>query len=185
MLEWFKLHCLLRPEGAYSVYSQICIYLRQVRASPTGGAQYVTWDSTIYCEKVKMCRFMSGNRFFSTKLVQLAAAVKKLQHNCAPPKKIVIIWTLLRLSISDSSIQSDILSTGGDALILYKVHTRIYRASLILVSCNRGFKVIPTRSQFQRNWGWKQYTRVMRVSFDIIFFSTKEIGKFWNFLPLV
>jgi hypothetical protein len=152
MLEWFKLHCSLRPEGAYSVYSEICSSLRQVRASPTG-AQYVTSDSTIYCEKVKMCRFMSGNWFFGTKLVQLAVAVKKLQHNCAPPKKIVIICTLLRLSISDSSIQSDILSTGGDALILYKVPTRIYRASLILVSCNRGSKVIPTRSQFQRNWG--------------------------------
>jgi len=80
MLEWFKLHCSLRPEGAYSVYSQIRTYLRQVRASPTGGAQYVTSDSTIYCEKVKMCRFMSGNWFFGTKLVQLAVGRKTIVH---------------------------------------------------------------------------------------------------------
>ncbi len=36
----------------------------------TGGAQYVTADSKIYCEKVKMCRFSSGNWFFCTKFVQ-------------------------------------------------------------------------------------------------------------------
>jgi hypothetical protein len=47
------------------------------------GAQYVTPDSKIYCEKVKMCRFSSGNWFFCTKFVQLALA----GNSCAPPKK--------------------------------------------------------------------------------------------------
>ncbi len=41
------------------------------------GAQYVTPDSKIYCEKVKMYRFSSGNWFFSTKFVQLAVAGKR------------------------------------------------------------------------------------------------------------
>jgi hypothetical protein len=36
------------------------------------GAQYVTPDSKIYCEKGNMCRFSSGNWFFCTKFVQLA-----------------------------------------------------------------------------------------------------------------
>jgi hypothetical protein len=35
------------------------------------GAEYVTLDSKIYLEKVKMCWFISGNCFFCTKLVQL------------------------------------------------------------------------------------------------------------------
>jgi hypothetical protein len=38
------------------------------------GAQYVTPDSKMYCEKVKMCRFSSGNWFFCTKFMQLAVA---------------------------------------------------------------------------------------------------------------
>jgi hypothetical protein len=37
------------------------------------GAQYVTPDSKIYCEKVKMCRFSSRNWFSCAKFVQLAA----------------------------------------------------------------------------------------------------------------
>ncbi len=37
-------------------------------------AQYVTPDNKIYCEKVKMCRFSSGNWFFCTKFGQLAMA---------------------------------------------------------------------------------------------------------------
>jgi hypothetical protein len=43
------------------------------------GAQYVTLDSKIYCEKIKMCLFSSGNWFFCTKFVQLAMASKR--HN--------------------------------------------------------------------------------------------------------
>jgi hypothetical protein len=35
------------------------------------GVQYVTPDSKIYCEKIKMCRFSSGNWFF---LHQIRAA---------------------------------------------------------------------------------------------------------------
>jgi hypothetical protein len=31
------------------------------------GAQYVSPDSIIYCEKVKMCRFDSAKWFFCTK----------------------------------------------------------------------------------------------------------------------
>ncbi len=40
------------------------------------GAQYVTPHSKVYCEKVKMCWFSSGNWFFCTKFVELAAAAK-------------------------------------------------------------------------------------------------------------
>jgi hypothetical protein len=43
------------------------------------GAQYVAPDSKIYCEKVKMCQFSSGNWFSCTKLVQLAAVCKGLR----------------------------------------------------------------------------------------------------------
>jgi hypothetical protein len=51
------------------------------------GAQYVTPHSKIYCEKVKMCRFSSGNWFFCTKFVQLAVAGKT--HNSCASQKIV------------------------------------------------------------------------------------------------
>jgi hypothetical protein len=44
--------------------------------SISNGAQYVTPDNKIYCEKVKMCWFRSGNSFFCTKFVQLAVAGK-------------------------------------------------------------------------------------------------------------
>jgi hypothetical protein len=44
------------------------LYLWAIRASPNG-AQYVTPDSKIHCEKVKMCRFSSRNWFFCTKFV--------------------------------------------------------------------------------------------------------------------
>jgi hypothetical protein len=54
------------------------------------GAQYVTPDSKIYFEIVKMCRFSSGNWFFCTKFVQLAVAGK--WHN-TPSKQSVINWT--------------------------------------------------------------------------------------------
>jgi hypothetical protein len=33
------------------------------------GAQYLSQDSIIYCEKVKMCRFDSAKWFFCTKYV--------------------------------------------------------------------------------------------------------------------
>jgi hypothetical protein len=41
------------------------------------GAQYVTLDNKICCEKVKMCWFSLGNWFFYTKFVQLAVAGKR------------------------------------------------------------------------------------------------------------
>jgi hypothetical protein len=41
------------------------------------GAQYVTPDSKIHCEKVIMCRLSSGNWFLCTKFVQLAVAGKR------------------------------------------------------------------------------------------------------------
>jgi hypothetical protein len=44
--------------------------------SISNSAQYVTPDSKIYCEKVKMCQFISGNWFSCTKFVQLAVAGK-------------------------------------------------------------------------------------------------------------
>jgi hypothetical protein len=45
-----------------------------LRASPTQ-----TPDSKIYCEKVKMCQFCSGNWFFCIKFVQLGVDGKR--HN--------------------------------------------------------------------------------------------------------
>jgi hypothetical protein len=51
------------------------------------GAQYVTPDSKIHCEKVKMCRFGSENWFFCSKFVQLAVAGKKAQHLCTSKKE--------------------------------------------------------------------------------------------------
>jgi hypothetical protein len=56
--------------------------------SISNGAQYVTPDSTIYCEKFKMCRFSSGNCLFCTKFMQLAVVGKRrntvlhLQKEC-------------------------------------------------------------------------------------------------------
>jgi len=44
--------------------------------SISNGAQYGTPYSEIYCEKVKMCRFSSGNWLFCTRLAQLAVACK-------------------------------------------------------------------------------------------------------------
>jgi hypothetical protein len=41
------------------------------------GAQHVTPDSKLYCKKVKMRRFSSGNWSFRTKFVQLAVAGKR------------------------------------------------------------------------------------------------------------
>jgi hypothetical protein len=56
------------------------------RGKPQGGkgttkrisnvAQYVTPDSKIYREKVKMCQFSSRNCFFCTKFMELAVAGK-------------------------------------------------------------------------------------------------------------
>jgi hypothetical protein len=56
-------------------------------------AQYVTPDSKIYCEKVKMFQSSSGNWFFCTKFVQLAVTGKRRNTGRAPPKKSVINWT--------------------------------------------------------------------------------------------
>jgi hypothetical protein len=46
--------------------------------SISNGAQYVTPDSKIYCEKVKMCHFSSGNWFLCTKFMQLVVAGKRV-----------------------------------------------------------------------------------------------------------
>jgi hypothetical protein len=43
-----------------------------IAKSISTGAQYVTPDSKIYCEKVEMWRFRLGNWFFYTKFVPLA-----------------------------------------------------------------------------------------------------------------
>jgi hypothetical protein len=43
------------------------------------GAEYLTPDSKIDCEKMKICQFSSGNWFFCTKIVHLAVACKR--HN--------------------------------------------------------------------------------------------------------
>jgi len=47
-----------------------------LRASPTA-LSIMTPDSKIYWEKVKMCRFCSGNWFFCTELMQLAVAGRR------------------------------------------------------------------------------------------------------------
>jgi hypothetical protein len=43
------------------------------------GAQYVTPESKIYCEKVKMCRFSSGNSVFLPSLVKRRNTIVHLQ----------------------------------------------------------------------------------------------------------
>ncbi len=52
------------------------------------GVQYVTPDSKIYCEKVKMCWFSSRNWFFHTKFVQLAEAGKRRNTVVHLPKRV-------------------------------------------------------------------------------------------------
>jgi len=51
-----------------------------VPKSISTGAQYVTPDSKIYCEKVKMCWFSSGIWFFCIKFVQLAVVGKRCNY---------------------------------------------------------------------------------------------------------
>jgi hypothetical protein len=46
------------------------------------GAQYVTPDSKIYCEKVKMCRFSSGNSVFLPSLVKGATQLCTFKKEC-------------------------------------------------------------------------------------------------------
>jgi len=53
--------------------------IKKLGKSISTGAQHVTPDSKIYSEKVKICRFSSGNWFFCTKFVHLAVAGKR--HN--------------------------------------------------------------------------------------------------------
>jgi hypothetical protein len=55
------------------------------------GAQYGTPNSKIYCDKVKICRFSSGNWFFCTKYVKLPVAGKS--RNRVVQVKSVINWT--------------------------------------------------------------------------------------------
>jgi len=50
--------------------------------SISSGAEYVTPDSKIYREKVKMCWFISGTWFFCTKFVRLAWLVKGATQLC-------------------------------------------------------------------------------------------------------
>jgi hypothetical protein len=56
--------------------------------SISNGAQYVTPDIKIYCEKIKMCRCSSGNWFFRTKFVQLAEAGKRRNTIVQLPKRV-------------------------------------------------------------------------------------------------
>jgi hypothetical protein len=87
----------------------------------------VTPDSKIYCEKVKICWFSSGNWFFSTKFVQVAVAAK-VQHTVVHLQKRVINWTWLQLSICDWSI----IMIGPGGMLL----------------------VVPTYMQFQLQFYW-------------------------------
>ncbi len=46
------------------------------------GAQYVTPESKIYCEKVKMCRFSSGNLVYLQSLVEGATQLCTFKKEC-------------------------------------------------------------------------------------------------------
>jgi hypothetical protein len=52
------------------------------------GAQYVSPDSIIYCEIVKMWRFGSGKWCFSTKYVQVGMAGKRPDRVVHPQKRV-------------------------------------------------------------------------------------------------
>jgi hypothetical protein len=76
------------------------------------------WLQTVkfIVKKVKMCWFRSRIWFFCTKFVQLARGWYKAQHSRASPKKSVINWTWLQLSISDWSIV--MIRPGGLQLVV-------------------------------------------------------------------
>jgi hypothetical protein len=61
-------------------YQNWAYRLGQISKSISTGAQYVTPDSKIYCEKVKMCRFSSGYRFFFTKYVKKSESAASAQE---------------------------------------------------------------------------------------------------------
>jgi hypothetical protein len=48
-----------------------------MEAWAAAGAQYVTPDSIVYCEKVKMCQYSSAKLVFLTKFVHLPMAGKR------------------------------------------------------------------------------------------------------------
>ncbi len=52
------------------------------------GAQYVTPDTKIYSEEVKMFRFFSGNWFFCTKFAQLAVAGERYNTDVHLQKRV-------------------------------------------------------------------------------------------------
>ncbi len=97
------------PDGYHDIS-----YLPSIGRISTGG-QYVTPDSKIYCEKVKICRFSRGNWFFCPKYVQLVVAGKR-RNIAVHLQKRVINWTWLRLSISDWSII--MIGRGGFLLVV-------------------------------------------------------------------
>ncbi len=61
--------------------------LVSITTSISTGAHYVTPDSKIYCEKVKICQFSSGKWFFCTKFVHLAVASKGATQLCTSKKE--------------------------------------------------------------------------------------------------
>jgi hypothetical protein len=71
-------------------------------------ARYVTPDSKIYCEKVRLFQFSSGNWFFSAPdSCTLPRQVNGATQLCTSKKKSVINWTWLRLSIFSLVDHSD------------------------------------------------------------------------------
>jgi hypothetical protein len=101
--------------------------------SISNGAQNVTLDSKIYCKKVKMCWFTSGNWFSCTKIVQLLVAGKRGNTFLCAFTKECINWTWLQLSISDWSI----IMISPDGLLL----------------------VVPTYMQFHLQFYWWGYQK--------------------------
>jgi hypothetical protein len=66
------LNSLRKSEPKHMGKALVIAVVIMLGKSISTGAQDVTPDSKIYCEKVKRCRFSSENWFFCTKFVQLA-----------------------------------------------------------------------------------------------------------------
>ncbi len=71
-------------------------------------AQYVTPDSKIYCDRVKMCQFSSGNFFFRIKFVQLLCTSKKDYNK----SDLIVAQYFWLVDHNDWSRLSTVLSVG-------------------------------------------------------------------------
>ncbi len=114
-------HCSLLTTQAYTTRtSMLDRYTNEklvsITKSISTGAHYVTPDSTIYGQKKSKCTSLAQEICFSSSNSCSLPWLVKAQHNCAPPKKSVINWTWLRLSISHWSIK--MIGPGGLLLVV-------------------------------------------------------------------